>query len=134
MAAVAARSNAEVQRETDAGEVRTTRRVVRRRRRTSALSSPKSFFVMMGMVLVVGLCFVNTYAHITVTGYNRDQLTNTYNEEKQKNEDLKVQWNLLSSPHNVVASAEKSGMIYAKDYDYLGKPKSIASVPQSVKD
>ena len=77
----------------------------------------------------MGFCFVNTYANLAVTGYSRDELSNTFNEEKIKNEELKVQWNLLTSPRNVVASAEKSGMIYAKDYDYLGKPKTVASAP-----
>ena len=131
MAAVAVRpAEAEVQRQSDVRENRLPPRSRRRRRKVARWKSPKFLLVMLGFTLFLGFCFVNTYANLAVTGFSRDELSNTYNEQKIKNEELKVQWNLLSSPHNVTAAAQKSGMIYAKDYDYLGKPKSVASAKE----
>lgn len=137
MAAVAARSAAaEVQRENEVREVQSTRRIIKRRRKVARWKSPKFLLGMLCAGLVCGFCFVNTYANLAKTGYSRDELTNIYNQEKLENEQLKVQWNLLSSPRNVTAAAEKAGMIYAKDYDYLGKEKkTVASASESaIKD
>jgi len=35
-----------------------------------------------------------------------------------------------SSPQNVVAAAERHGMIYATVYDYLEKPRAVASAAE----
>ena len=124
MAAVAARA-ATVRRQTADQPVRTTRRTRVRR-------SPRSSFRRAGrLVLLVSAAFlfgyIGVYASLAKTSYNRSNLVQMCREEKLRNERLKVEWTRRCSPQNVVAAAEKSGMVYATNYEYMGASQTVAS-------
>lgn len=125
MPAVAVRTNAVEKRSTSSNP--RARKRVRVRAPFKVRLARVSRLIVSVLVLAFVFGYVNVYANLTMTGYNRSKLMTVCREEKLKNERLKVQWNSLSSPHKVVTAAEKSGMVYASDYDYLNKPKTIAS-------
>ena len=85
----------------------------------------KMLMPLFGVAMLFG--WVAVYANVTVTGYNRSRLTSECRAEKLKNERLKVECSRLSSPHIVTAAAEKAGMVYATQYDYVHQPQTVAS-------
>lgn len=113
---------------------------VRKTRRTRVRRSPRSSFRRAGrlVLLVSALAFlfgyVNVYANLAKTSYNRSRLVQMCREEKLKNERLKVEWTRRCSPQNIVVEAEKSGMVYATEYDYIGEPETIASAARLADD
>lgn len=125
MAAVAARA-ATVRKQTADQSARTTRRVRVRR-------SPRSSFrragrlILLVSILAFSFGYVNVYANLAKTSYSRSRLVQMCREEKLQNERLKVEWTRRCSPQNIVAAAEKSGMVYATDYEYIGVSQTIAS-------
>ncbi|MCE5198367.1 MAG: hypothetical protein ABFD54_16695 [Armatimonadota bacterium] len=125
MAAVAQRSNA-VQTPRVTHSTQAPRRTRSRRRPNYKFRNAlKCFTFAVAIAMLFG--WVSVHARITVTGYNRSRLTDLCREERLKNQRLKVQWDSLSSPHNVVAAAERSGMVYAAQYDYIHGPQAVAS-------
>lgn len=103
-----------------------------RTRRRSAARFPKAIRIL---ILIAGLAlpfgYINAYANLAVTGYNRDSLMEQCRQERIHNERLKVELIRRSSPRSIVALAQKQGMIYATQYDYLQKPKAVASAKRS---
>ena len=125
MAAVAARATT-VQKQTAAQPVRTTRRTrVRRSPRSSFRRAGRLVLLVSALAFLFG--YVNVYASLAKTSYSRSRLVQMCREEKLKNERLKVEWTRRCSPQNVVAAAEKSGMVYASNYEYMGASQTVAS-------
>jgi hypothetical protein len=79
-------------------------------------------FVIAGMFVYVGL-----YASVTATSYSQSRLNVLCRQERIKNERLKVELVRRSSPSNIMAAAQKAGMVYATDYEYLRRPSTVAS-------
>jgi len=77
--------------------------------------------------LAMLLGYVNVYARVTVAGYSRGRLDSVVRAEKIRNERLKLTYNSLCSPARVVAAAEKSGMVYPSNYEYLRDTRMVAS-------
>lgn len=104
-------------------------RAMRARTRRLRYVRLKRFVKMLVPVIGVAMLFgwVAVYANVTITGYNRSRLTSECRAEKLKNERLKVECSRLSSPHIVTAAAERAGMIYATQYDYVHQPQTVAS-------
>lgn len=94
---------------------------------------PRPRFIRLARLAVLAFCLIglfgyaSIYGNLTVAGYNRSKLMDAYRSELLENQRLKVEWISLGSPNRVVAAAEKSGMVYATDYEYLGKPQTVAS-------
>lgn len=80
---------------------------------------------VIGVAMLFG--WVAIYANVTVTGYNRSRLTSECRAERLENERLTVEYSRLSSPHIVTSSAQKAGMVYATEYDYIHRPQTVAS-------
>lgn len=124
MPAVAARVNT-VRRES-AGDPRSPRR-------TRVNRSPRSMFRRAGRLILIAITlaflfgYVSVYANLTKTGFSRSKLTQMCRVERLRNERLKVEWIRHCSPETVVAAAEKSGMVYATEYEYVGQQQNVAS-------
>ena len=71
--------------------------------------------------------YVNLYANLAVTNVSRSKLLDMCREAKIENERLKIDLAVRSSPNNIVEVANKSGMVYATEYDYLDAPRTLAS-------
>ena len=125
MAAVA-QARIDVHRRAAAGHRRTVRRV-RVRRRTRIDFRRFSRFLLCVLTLASLFGYVSIYANLTVAGYNRSKLLDMCRQERLDNQRLKLRWDALSSPNYVVSAAEKAGMVYATQYDYLDKPERLAS-------
>lgn len=118
-------------REHAAGNKRTVRRTrvkVRSRLRVNFRQATKLLITVSLLAMLFG--YVRVYAGLAMAGYSRDTLISELRQEKLRNEELKVKWNTLSSPQRVVNAAEKAGMVYASDYDYINKPSTVASAGQ----
>ena len=106
-----------------------TRRAYKSRR-----SHPRAAKTAMGMIAGVFLFLVFAYgvfaAHSLVQGRRYSQLVIDQREEKIRTERLTVRLNALRSPDKVIAAAAKSGMVYAKEYDYIGRAGRVASSAQ----
>ncbi len=99
-------------------------RVITRRRTRSNVS--KLFWGAAIALVLVGLFgYVSVYVNLTTTGYNRAQLMAQCRQERIRNERLKIELNRLMSPQAIVVAAEKNGMVYATEYDYI-QPKAVA--------
>lgn len=83
--------------------------------------------VLSIVLLIVVFGYVSVYASLTTTSYDRSELMKQYEQEKIKNQRLKLELIRLSSPGHVMAGAERAGMIPAQDYDYLRTPDTVAS-------
>ncbi|MCL5102521.1 MAG: hypothetical protein M1133_00205 [Armatimonadetes bacterium] len=130
MAAVAQRCSTTTERPSASHRVRKVRRTrVRRSPRIGFWLTSRAVICVIAGLSLFG--WMSVYAKLTVTGYSRSRLLQMCRQEQLKHERLEVKWNSLSSPHNVVAAAEKSGMVYATDYDYIRSPQTIASVSRS---
>lgn len=126
MSTVAARS-ATVHRER-ARYTKATPKRARRRRRATAMPG-KGYITAAVVGVIVGIFgYVGLYANLTATSFNRSKLTQDYKQEKIKNERLKVEYARRSSPSEAMAAAQKAGMVYATQYDYLENPQAVASV------
>lgn len=78
--------------------------------------------VLGGMFIYVGL-----YASLTATSYTQSRIDKLCRQERIRNERLKVELTRRSSPSNVMWSAQKAGMVYATEYEYLRQPPKMAS-------
>lgn len=113
---------------TNTRAVRRTRVRVRRRAWVNFRQMTKLLVTVSLLAMLFG--YVRVYAGLAVAGYSRDTLVSELRQEKLRNEELKVKWNTLSSPQRVVSAAENAGMVYASDYDYVNKPRTVASAGQ----
>ena len=128
MAAVAVRGSAERQPTNETRKTRSpkrTRRPVNRFKRIFTLAAPALIFA-----LVLG--WMSVYARIYVNDCSNSKLNKICTIERMKNQRLKLKLDSLSSPHNVVAAAQKSGMVYATRYDYIGKVQALASAGEGI--
>lgn len=114
---------------TNSRAVRRTRVRVRRGLRVNFRQVTRLLITVSLLAMLFG--YVRVYAGLAMTGYSRDSLVTELRQEKLRNEELQVKWNTLSSPQRVVCAAEKAGMTYASDYDYINKPKNVASAEQN---
>ncbi len=126
MATVAVRTTAV---RDEAGVCRARTRVTGRRR---TIRQPYNYLmlvkrVLSALMIAFLLGYVNVYANLATTGHSRSRLTAAYERELRRNEQLKVEFKSLSSPHNVVMAAQKGGMVYATQYDYIRGPLNVAS-------
>jgi hypothetical protein len=83
--------------------------------------------VLPALALGLFLPYMSIYARLAVTGHSRSALTASLDAQRLTNQRLKIECDSLSSPHNVVAAAQKSGMIYATSYDFIRRPLAVAS-------
>ncbi|MCE5324142.1 hypothetical protein LLG46_12625 [bacterium] len=113
--------------------VRRSPRTMRARTRRLRYARFKRVMKILMPVVCVAMLFgwVAIYANVTVTGYNRSKLTAQLRAERLQNERLKVECSRLSSPHIVTVAAEKAGMVYATQYDYIHQPQTVASADAS---
>lgn len=125
MAAVAQRRVEETRQQTT---VTGTRRVRRARPRRRAWARYRPMFSLIAGVLGLGLVlgWMSVYGRLAVAGYNRSELVAACRQEQLKNQRLKLKLDSLTSPQSVVAAAQKAGMVYATEYEYLGKPPRLA--------
>ncbi len=131
MAAVAMRGSAAERQTTTSQETRKKRRPKRARR------SPNKFkqlfmLVVPALVFLLALGWMSVYARITVNDCSSPKLKAICRQERMKNQRLKLKLDSLSSPHNLVAAAQKSGMVYTTSYDYIGKAQAVASAGEGV--
>ncbi len=79
--------------------------------------------------LVVGAMFlyVGLYASLTATSYTQSRVDKLCRQERIRNERLRVELTRRSSPGNVVSAAQRAGMVYATEYEYLRRPPTMAS-------
>jgi hypothetical protein len=111
---------------------RSTRAIKRLRVRRRSTSVFGRYFKPVAFLLSLMLVFayVNVYAGLAVQGFNRSKLIEMCRREKLRNERLKVDYITYSRPNWVVSAAEKNGMVYAKEYDYITRPEVVASAAQ----
>ncbi len=126
MAAVTARVAA-VPRETAARRSRRAAGASGRRGRFRARIRGAFRFAISVFVLAVVFGYVNVYANLTTTSYDKSQLMKQYRLEKIRNERLKVELIRLNSPRHVMAGARKAGMVPAAQFDDLNRPQTVAS-------
>lgn len=102
--------------------------VRRVRVRRPKLRAPRFIKPALIVLLLAGVFgYVNTYAKLTATAADRNRLTVQVKREKIRHERLKLRYIIDSSPRSVTAAAERNGMVYATDYDYLRRPQTVAS-------
>lgn len=125
MAAVAERRPAETRQQTTVNGTRKVKRakpkyrVWNRYRPALILAS-----VVLGLVILLG--WMSIYARLAVTGYSRSELVSALKHEQLKNQRLKMKLDSLTRPQSIVVAAEKAGMVYASEYEYVGKPARLA--------
>jgi hypothetical protein len=103
----------------------TTRTRPRRRVRSRANNIMRAFAMAIGLAFLFG--YASVYANLAKTGYTRSELSAMCRRQRIENERLRVEMVRRSSPNYVVAAAKQSGMIPATQYDYLNKPRTVAS-------
>ncbi|MCX6344509.1 MAG: hypothetical protein NT018_05470 [Armatimonadetes bacterium] len=126
MAAVATRGSAAQRQTTTSQETRKKRRPKRARR---SLNKFKRLFILVvpALIFALALGWMSVYARISVNDCSNPKIKEVCRGERMKNQRLKLRLDSLSSPHNLVAAAQKSGMVYAARYDFIGKPQAVAS-------
>lgn len=125
MAAVAERTT-DYNRTPKTKKTKCGRRVVRSHQRAAK--------TMLGLIFGVLLFLVFAYAayaaNSLVQGRRYSQLITQQRQMKNRCERLSARLNALRSPDKVIAAASKTGMVYAKEYDYVGKAGRVASSDQ----
>lgn len=124
MSVVAART-ATVRKEAPANS-RTALRRYRAKRRT------RSFWraarpILLGVVVVSLFGYAGLYATLAATSFSKNRLAAECRREMIVNQRLKLEYDRRSSPESVVAAAQKAGMVYATEYEYLPAPQQVAS-------
>lgn len=126
MAAVLECGSAETSRQATTRESRkSTNRKARKRQSAMYRGAIKYAFGFLAVVLLFGWMCV--YAMVTATGINRSDISRQLRREQITNQRLKMRLDSLSCPQNVVIAAQKAGMVYATQYEYVGKPQTVAS-------
>jgi len=112
------------------------RKVRRSRSRRVSLggSRPALRYGLIGLCVITLLGWMNVYAQVTVAGNTRCQLRRAYEQEKLKNQKLRIKLDVLRRPQNVVAQARTSGMVYATQYEYIGRQQKVASAENGAGD
>lgn len=104
-------------------------RRMRVRRPKSVLSRNARYaFLFAALVGVFG--YVAVYATLTATSFDRSRMMNEFKIEKIKNERLRIDYVRRLSPASAMNAAQKAGMVYAVQYDYLCKSKTVARADQ----
>jgi hypothetical protein len=98
---------------------------VRTRRPKSLLRRHAPYGVLCAALMCI-FGYVWLYANLTATSFDRSRMMNEFKAEQIRNERLKVEYVRRLSPAYAMAAAEKAGMVYAKQYDYLGKSDTVA--------
>jgi hypothetical protein len=88
----------------------------------------------VGLCVLVLLGWMSVYAQLAVAGYARSELLAACKQEQLKNQELRIKLDTLCRPRNVVAEAQKSGMVYATEYEYVGRPRNVASTGNGADD
>ena len=128
MAAVAVRRSSS-QKKTDSSRAKPGPKARSRRKpRTAARKLVRA--VVLVAVLACLFCYVNLYANLAETSTSRSKLLDLCRQEKIKNERLKLELTVRSSPQEVVAAAERQEMVYATEYEYLELPRAVASAAE----
>ena len=84
-------------------------------------------FTVIGCVtLLLAFAYVALYANTLVQERKYADLVQKQRELKIKNDRLRLRLNALSAPDKIMAAAAKAGMVYAKQYDYLGVKNCMA--------
>ncbi len=104
----------------EAGSVR----CVRRRRKSR---SRKLVRIVIPIFMVAAFLYIGLYAGLTAASYSKTRLTSLCRQQRIRNERLTVELIRRSSPKNVMAAAQKAGMVCATQYDYLHRPATVAS-------
>lgn len=79
------------------------------------------------LVLAAMFLYVGLYAGVTATSYAQSRMDKQCRQERIRNERLKVELTRRSSPSNLMSAAQKAGMVYATEYEYLRRPATMAS-------
>ena len=74
--------------------------------------------------------YVAVYASMTATSFDRSRMCSELKLEKIKNERLRIDYARRLSPASAMATGQNIGMVYAKEYDYLSKPNTVARADQ----
>lgn len=131
MAAVMERGSAETSRQTTTrGSRKWTNRKARGRQTVMCRRAIKYAFGILAIVLLFGWMCV--YAMVTATGINRSDVARQLHREQLRNQRLKMKLDYLSCPQNVVVAAQKAGMVYSTQYEYIVKPQSVASAEKGM--
>ncbi len=77
--------------------------------------------------VIIALACIAIYAAVTALGYHNVELSSLCRIQEIENERLRVAITRCSSPEQIAAAAEKTGMIWATNYEYLQPPQSVAS-------
>ena len=125
MAAVAVRRSS-LQSKTDSSRAKSGAKArPRRKPRTVARKFVRA--VVLVVVMACLFCYVNLYANLAETSTSRSKLLDLRRQEKIKNERLKLELTVCSSPQGIVAAAQRQKMVYATEYEYLERPRAVAS-------
>jgi cell division protein FtsL len=117
----------------DTREIKVRRKTVKRK---SALLGSQRASQKMTKIFVVALLiscafgYIGVNANALVRGYQRNMLTEELRQERIRNQQLKAQWNALSSPDRIVAAAKKNGMVYSTEYEYVSDTKNVIALSQ----
>ena len=128
------------QRRADLNRQQTTSDVTRKvrrsrpRRRVRGAFPPALRLGLVGLCVLVLLGWMSVYARLAVAGYARSDLLAACKQEQLKNQELRIRLDTLRRPQNVVAEAQKSGMVYATEYEYVGGPRDVASTGNGAGD
>lgn len=126
MAAVTMRGSVE-ERQTTTSQVK--KRTISPKRAQKSPSKIKRLLLLVvpALIFALALGWMSVYARISVNDCSNPKLKEVCRGERMKNQRLKLRLDSLSSPHNLVTAAQKSGMVYAVRYDFIGKPQAVAS-------
>jgi hypothetical protein len=128
MATVAVRSA--IARGQTAPRSASTHRRVRVTHRPKMLLRKNARYAFLFAALVGVFGYVALYANLTATSFDRSRMMNEFKGEQIKNERLRVEYVRRVSPASAMDAARKTGMVYAVDYDYLGKSNTVARADQ----
>lgn len=126
MPAVAQRGAVQTRQQTTTNATTKVRRS-RPRRATNGGLTPAMKYGLIGLCVIVLLSWMSVYARLAVAGKTRSELTKACAREQLRNQQLRIQLDVLCRPRNVVADAQKSGMVYASRYEYIGGRQHVAS-------
>ena len=126
MPAVAQRRADQSRQQTTTDVTRKVRRSRLRRKRRRAYP-PALRFGLVGLCVLVLLGWMSVYAQLAVAGYARSDLLVACKRQQLTNQELRIRLDILCRPQNVVAEAQKSGMVYATQYEYVGRSRDVAS-------
>lgn len=104
----------------------TSIRKVRVRRRPRSLLRKNARYACLLTALLGVFGYVALYASLTATSFDRSRMMNEFKAEQIKNERLRIDYIRRSSPASAMGHAQRVGMVYARQYDYLGRSNTVA--------